>query len=141
DPACDPKTWVEDPDACSREITESQWNAQVYRLARRVPELTIPHRASGVVDMYDVSDDWLPIYDRSSLQGYYMAIGTSGHQFKNAGAAATLMAELVAACEEGLDHDTRPLQHRMPHTGRVLNVGAFSRRRAIDTKSSFTVRG
>lgn len=141
DPACDPKTWVDDPDACNREITERQWNTQVYRLARRVPELTIPHRASGVVDMYDVADDWLPIYDRSRLAGFYMAIGTSGHQFKNAGAVGTLMAELIAACEEGLDHDGRPLQHRMPHTGRILDTGAFSRLRAMEMKSSFSVRG
>ena len=28
----------------------------------------------------DVSDDWIPIYDQSSLPGYYMAIGTSGNQ-------------------------------------------------------------
>jgi glycine/D-amino acid oxidase-like deaminating enzyme len=141
DPPCDPKTWLDDPDECNREITDSQWNTQVYRLARRVPELTIPHRASGVVDMYDVADDWLPIYDRSSLAGFYMAIGTSGHQFKNAGAVGALMAELISACEQGLDHDRRPLQHRMPHSGRMLDAGAFSRLRAMDTKSSFSVRG
>jgi sarcosine oxidase subunit beta len=141
DPACDPKTWVDDPDECNREITERQWNAQVYRLARRMPNLPIPGRAAGVVDMYDVADDWIPIYDRSSLPGLYMAIGTSGHQFKNAGAVGTLMADLVAACESGLDHDRVPFQHRMPYTGRVLNVGAFSRLRAVNRNSSFSVRG
>jgi sarcosine oxidase subunit beta len=141
DPACDPKTWVGDPDECNREITERQWNAQVYRLARRMPNLPIPGRAAGVVDMYDVADDWIPIYDRSSLPGLYMAIGTSGHQFKNAGAVGTLMADLVAACESGLDHDRAPFQHRMPYTGRVLNVGAFSRLRAVNRNSSFSVRG
>jgi sarcosine oxidase subunit beta len=141
DPACDPKTWVDDPDHCNRQITESQWNAQVYRLARRLPDLPIPHRAQGVVDMYDVADDWIPIYDKSSLPGFYMAIGTSGHQFKNAGAVATLMADLVVACEGGLDHDHHPLQHRMPYTGRVLDTGAFSRLRAVNRSSSFSVRG
>jgi len=141
DPACDPKTWIENPDQCNREITEDQWTAQVYRLARRIPALNIPQRASGVVDMYDVADDWIPIYDKSSLPGYYMAIGTSGHQFKNAGAAATLMADLVTACESGLDHDRDPLQHRLPYTQRVLNTAAFSRLRAINRSSSFSVRG
>jgi sarcosine oxidase subunit beta len=91
--------------------------------------------------MYDVADDWIPIYDRSSLPGFYMAIGTSGHQFKNAGAVATLMADLIVACEGGWDHDSNPLQHRMPYTGRVLNLGAFSRLRAINRDSSFSVRG
>jgi sarcosine oxidase, subunit beta len=141
DPACDPKTWVDDPDQCNRNITETQWRAQVYRLARRLPDLAIPNRARGVVDMYDVSDDWIPIYDKSTLPGFYMAIGTSGHQFKNAGAVATLMADLITACEGGLDHDHDPLQHRMPYTGRILNLGAFSRLRAINRNSSFSVRG
>jgi sarcosine oxidase subunit beta len=141
DPACDPKTWVDDPDQCNREITDRQWTSQVYRLARRMESLAIPSRAQGVVDMYDVADDWIPIYDKSSLPGYYMAIGTSGHQFKNAGAAATLMADLIVACEGGLDHDKNPLQHRMPYTGRSLDLGAFSRLRAINRSSSFSVRG
>ena len=30
--------------------------------------------------MYDVSDDWIPIYDRTDLDGFYVAIGTSGNQ-------------------------------------------------------------
>jgi sarcosine oxidase subunit beta len=141
DPACDPRTWVEDPDRCEREITEQQWTAQVYRLARRVPSLPIPNQAQGVVDMYDVADDWIPIYDKSSLPGFYMAIGSSGHQFKNAGAVGTLMAELIEACEGGLDHDHQPLQHRMPYTGWQLNLGAFSRLRAHSRDSSFSVRG
>ena len=141
DPPCDPKTWVENPDECDREITEQQWNAQVYRLARRIPDLTIPKRAAGVVDMYDVSDDWIPIYDRSSLPGYYMAIGTSGHQFKNAGAVGRLMGDLIAACESGVDHDREPVQHRLHYTGRLLNTAAFSRLRAINRNSSFSVRG
>jgi sarcosine oxidase subunit beta len=91
--------------------------------------------------MYDVSDDWIPIYDRSSLDGYYMAIGTSGHQFKNAAAIGVLMADLITSCEDGLDHDREPLQHQLIHTGRVLNTGAFSRLRAINRNSSFSVRG
>jgi sarcosine oxidase subunit beta len=141
DPACDPKTWIENPDECDREITDQQWTAQVYRLARRIPDLAIPHRAAGVVDMYDVSGDWIPIYDRSSLPGYYMAIGTSGHQFKNAGAVGRLMGDLIIACESGVDHDREPVQHRLRYTDRVLNTRAFSRLRAINLNSSFSVRG
>lgn len=32
----------------------------------------------------EVSDDWMPIYDKSDLAGFYQAIGTSGNQFKTA---------------------------------------------------------
>jgi sarcosine oxidase subunit beta len=70
-----------------------------------------------------------------------MAIGTSGHQFKNAGAVGTLMADLIEACEQGQDHDEEPVQHRLRYTGRILNLGAFSRLRTLNRNSSFSVRG
>ena len=46
----------------------------------------------GIVDLYDVSDDWLPIYDRSAIDCFYMACGTSGNQFKNAPVVGELMS-------------------------------------------------
>ncbi len=141
DPPCDSQVWVDDPDNFNREFTESQWTAQVYRAARRIPELPIPSQASGVVDLYDVSDDWIPIYDRSELPGFYMAVGTSGHQFKNAGVVGDLMAELVDACEKGYDHDAMPLTYQCRYTGNEINLGMFSRRREINRESSFSVRG
>ena len=63
-----------------------------------------------LVDLYDVSDDWIPIYDKSALGGFYMAIGSSGNQFKNAPVAGHCMAELIDACEKGHDHDANPLK-------------------------------
>jgi sarcosine oxidase subunit beta len=117
------------------------WRTQTYRLARRVPDLPIPNQAKGVVDLYDVADDWTPIYDRSSLDGFYMAIGTSGHQFKNAGVIGTLMTELIGACEAGHDHDEEPVSFTGQYTNLKINLGAFSRRRSLNTASSFSVRG
>ena len=101
DPECDPKEWIPNPDEFNREITDSQWKAQVYRCMRRIPNLEEPSRKRGVVDLYDVSDDWLPIYDSTRIKGYYMAIGSSGNQFKNAPIAGHCMAELIEACEKG----------------------------------------
>lgn len=141
DPECDPREWVEDPDSYDRNIMEVHWKAQVYRLARRIPDLPIPNRPQGVVDLYDVTDDWIPIYDKSSLGGFYMAVGTSGNQFKNAAIAGHLMAELIEACENGHDHDADPLKIKGPYTGLTINMGAFSRNREINPDSSFTVRG
>lgn len=141
DPPCDEQVWVDDPDNFNREFTDSQWTAQVYRAARRIPELPIPSKASGVVDLYDVSDDWVPIYDRSDLPGFYLAVGTSGHQFKNAGVVGDLMAELIDACENGLDHDQQPLSYQCRYTGQSIDTGVFSRRRNINRESSFSVRG
>jgi sarcosine oxidase subunit beta len=141
DPDCDPRVWVENPDEYDRHVTEAQWEAQVYRLALRMPALPIPHERKGIVDLYDVSDDWIPIYDRSDLPGYYMAIGTSGNQFKNAAVVGLLMAELIGKVEHGHPHDEDPVKVTTPHTGLVLDAGFYSRLRTINPTSSFSVNG
>jgi sarcosine oxidase subunit beta len=139
EPACDPLEWT-DADDWNRELTE-QWTALVYRAALRIPTLPIPQQATGIAALYDVSDDWIPIYDRSSLPGFYMAVGTSGNQFKNAPLAGELMAELILACESGHDHDREPLKVRGRHTGFEIDLGFFSRLRPINRESSFSVLG
>ncbi|MDX2441434.1 MAG: FAD-dependent oxidoreductase, partial [Desulfobacterales bacterium] len=132
--------WIEDPDDFNRNLTE-QARAQALRLALRIPELKIPNQIQGVVDLYDVTDDWIPIYDKSALDGFYMAVGTSGNQFKNAPVVGVLMAELVEAVENGQDHDKTPVQFEMKYTKRSCDIGFYSRLRKINPNSSFSVIG
>ncbi len=141
DPDCDPQEWIENPDDFNRSITREQWEAQVYRCARRIPSLPIPHEMKGVVDLYDCSDDWIPLYDKSDLPGFYMAIGTSGNQFKNGPVAGHCMAELIDAVEKGHDHDSDPLKVTTRYTGVELDMGFYSRLREINENSSFSVNG
>ncbi len=141
DPGCDPKEWIDDPDNFDREVTDEQWRAQVYRMALRIPTLAIPNRPKGIADLYDVSDDWMPIYDKSDIGGYYMAVGTSGNQYKNAPMAGLMMAELITACESGHDHDRDPVHVQGRYTDVSLNVGFYSRNREVNRDSSFTVLG
>jgi len=141
DPPCDPKTWIENPDTFDASISEQAWRTQVYRLGLRMPDLPIPNTGRGVVDLYDVSDDWIPIYDKTALPGFYVAIGTSGHQFKNAAVAGALMTELIRYQETGGDHDARPLQFTGKYSGLTVNAGAFSRLRTQNSGSSYSVRG
>lgn len=140
DPPCDPQEWVDNPDDFDENFSE-QWKIMVMRMAQRLPELGIPEHAKGVVALYDVTDDWMPIYDKSDLPGFYMAVGTSGNQFKNAPVAGKLMAALVEACENGHDHDNDPLSLRLDHIGKDISLGTFSRRREINENSSFSVIG
>ena len=140
DPACDPHDWTEDDVNYNRDFTE-QWKVQAMRYGQRVPTLGIPSRMRGVVDLYDASTDWIPIYDKSSLPGYYMACGTSGNQYKNAPIAGKMMAALVAYCEGGADHDSEPLQFELPYLKRTIDVGFYSRKREINEESSFSVLG
>lgn len=141
DPACDTLDWVEDPDSFNREVTTEQWKAQVYRLAKRIPNLPIPGQPKGVVDLYDVTDDWIPVYDRSDLPGFYLAIGTSGNQYKNAPVIGRLLCEIIAACENGRDHDHDPVQVELRNIDFTLNTAIFSRNREIIAGSSFSVLG
>ena len=70
-----------------------------------------------------------------------MAIGTSGNQFKNAGAVGYLMANLVDKCEHGYNHDENPLTIKGKFTNLELNLGFYSRLRNINKKSSMSVLG
>jgi sarcosine oxidase, subunit beta len=141
EPACDPLEWVDDPDQASPHATAGGFATQITRAARRLPDLTVPNAPAGIAGVYDVADDWTPIYDRTGLDGFYVAIGTSGNQFKNAPLAGRFVATLVEAVEAGHDHDAQPLQYTCEHTGHVINLGAFSRKREINVHSSGTVVG
>ena len=140
DPECDSHHWVETDTGYDRDFTD-QWTTQAMRYGQRVPSLGIPSRMRGVVDLYDASTDWIPIYDRSALDGFYMACGTSGNQYKNAPIAGKLMAALIGYCENGGDHDMNPVQFELPYIGRSVDAGFYSRKRKINKASSFSVLG
>ena len=139
DPECDLREWV-DPDDYDRNFTE-QASTQAMRMAQRMSGLKMPRRMRGAVDLYDVSDDWLPIYDCSSIEGFYMACGSSGNQFKNAPVAGKIMAKLVEYCESGNDHDHSPMQFQLSQIDYPLNTGNMSRLRKLNPNSSFSVLG
>lgn len=141
DPPCDPQEWVEDPDDFNRTVTTDQWRAQVYRLANRIPNLPIPNEPKGVVDLYDVTDDFIPIYDKSDLKGFYLAIGTSGNQYKNGPVIGQVLAEIIDSCEKGHDHDKTPVQVKLRNIDFTLNTGILSRNREVIADSTFSVLG
>ena len=141
EPACDPLHWLEDPDDFDRHVTAEQYQRQVYRAARRLPDLTVPNTPHGLAAAYDVSDDWIPIYDRTSLGGFHVAIGTSGNQFKNAPLVGTYLRTLVEAGEAGHDHDADPVRLTLPRSGVEVDLGTFSRLRKPIPDSTFSVMG
>jgi sarcosine oxidase subunit beta len=139
EPACDTLEWT-DADGFDSALTEQSTN-QLWRAAQRFPTLGIPNSVQGFAAMYDVSSDWIPIYDRSDLEGYYMAVGTSGNQFKNAPVVGEMMAALIEYCSNGGDHDEKPLNFKLRHIGRSISMAFCSRRRAVHSTSSFSVLG
>ena len=139
DPECDIGHEV-DPDDWDNNFSE-QWTTQAMRQAQRIPSLGITSKMRGAVDLYDVTEDWAPIYDKSSIHGYFMAIGTSGNQFKNAPVAGKIMSALISHADAKKDHDVAPAQIKLEHIGHNLDLTHFSRLRNINPDSSFSVLG
>ncbi len=139
EPECDPLEWV-DPDDYNTGVTE-QARLQAMRGAQRFPSMGIPNNVQGIADLYDASDDWIPIYDCSDLPGFYMAVGTSGNQFKNAPVVGMIMNALVDHVEGGNDHDKNPMKFPLPNLDFTLDMAFCSRIREINRESSFSVVG
>ncbi len=134
DPPCDTHDEV-DPDDYNSELTE-QWTNQAWRAGLRFEELGIPNTARGAVALYDVSNDWVPIYDKTEIEGYFLAIGTSGNQFKNAPMIGDLMATIIMGVKAGHDHDNSPLTLRLETLGKTISLGHYSRLRKINETSN-----
>ncbi len=142
EPECDELEWVEPDkvDEVNMTRTVEVFESQTYRFARRFPAAQIPSTPAGVVGVYDVSSDWTPIYDKTDVPGFYVAIGTSGNQFKNAPGAGLIMAYLISQVENGADHDAKPVIYPCKKTNKEINLGTFSRKRARNLTSG-TVMG
>lgn len=141
EPDCDPLEWLADADDCDGLPTVAGFERQTLRLARRMPSVTVPNRPVGLAGVYDVTEDWIPIYDKTSLSGFFVAIGTSGNQFKNAPVVGSLMTALITSERAGNDHDMTPVRWTAPRTGNVVDLSHYSRRRSPNPDSSNSVLG
>jgi sarcosine oxidase subunit beta len=113
----------------------------LLRLSRRIPGLGVPLRPRGTVGYYDVTDDWMPIYDRTCVPGLFVMAGTSGNQLKTAPVVGQLMAELMTACADGHDHDSDPLTVPGRYVDCSFSLAPFSRRRRPAPVSARTING
>lgn len=126
------------PEIAMSDLDSRTWKEVTRRLALRLSG-AVPERMEGIAGAYDVADDWFPIYDRTLLDGCYVAVGTSGTQYKTAPTVGVLMAHLVEACEGGADHDAVPVQAPMLFGG-TADLGRYSRLRT-SRLSQFTING
>jgi glycine/D-amino acid oxidase-like deaminating enzyme len=131
EPECEPLQWIDDPDEANLNPTQTVFEAQVTRAARRLPNMGVPSRALGIAGVYDVTEDWTPVYDGTERPGYYVAIGTSGNQFKNAPVVGRIMSQVIKG-EPTLVG---------AHTGLEIDLSAFSRLRERNPDSTGTVMG
>jgi sarcosine oxidase, subunit beta len=124
----DEQTVVEDADSFHPLVTAAAWERTTLRLARRIPALGIPRSRMGVVGLYDAAEDWLPIYDRTCYDGLFVAMATSGTQFKTAPIVGELLRYVIECELAGRDHTAEPF--RSPVSARTYSTAQFSRLRA-----------
>ncbi len=133
EPACDELVWVDDPWREDHLPTVEAFETQVLRVARRMPELPIPHRPSGLAALYDVTPDWNPILDRGAIDGLFLACGTSGNSFKTAPTIGHIIKSLIDRSPLGSDAATRERRPEAtfttPRTGSRIDLGHYSRNR------------
>ncbi|MGJ6126939.1 FAD-dependent oxidoreductase [Mycolicibacterium sp. Y3] len=123
----DEQTVIDDPDDFDQLVTLSAWERTTLRLARRIPDLGIPRVRAGIVGLYDAAEDWLPIYDRTCYDGLFVAMATSGTQFKTAPLIGEMLRFIVESELNGRDHTAEPF--RCPIGGRAYSTAQFSRLR------------
>ena len=69
-------------------------------IIKRFPVMGEGLAQGGWAGLYDVTPDWQPVIDKiTEVEGFYCAVGFSGHGFKLGPAVGTIIAELVTTGE------------------------------------------
>ncbi len=84
-----------DPELLGGGVSFEEAALALERTSRSFPPLAEGEYQRGYAGAFDITPDWMPILDESSLRGFYIAVGFSGHGFKLAPAVGDLMAELI----------------------------------------------
>jgi glycine/D-amino acid oxidase-like deaminating enzyme len=86
-----------DPDHYQEGVSFDETADALQRIAHRFPVLERGAVAKGYAGCFDVTPDWHPILDQAGPDGFYLAVGFSGHGFKLSPAVGEMMAELITA--------------------------------------------
>lgn len=84
-----------DPDRYNEGVSFEETANAMERAAHRFPVMEQGSVAKGYAGCFDVTPDWHPILDHSPVQGFYIAVGFSGHGFKLSPAVGDIVAKLV----------------------------------------------
>jgi glycine/D-amino acid oxidase-like deaminating enzyme len=84
-----------DPELLGADVGLEEAAEVLERTGRAVPRLADARYRRGWTGAFDITPDWMPILDESSLGGFWIAAGMSGHGFKLAPAMGETMAALI----------------------------------------------
>jgi sarcosine oxidase, subunit beta len=88
-----------EPEALGSEVGLDEAEDVLARTSRAMPRLADARYRRGYAGAFDITPDWMPILDRSPLDGFWTAAGMSGHGFKLAPAVGETMAALITGAE------------------------------------------
>jgi glycine/D-amino acid oxidase-like deaminating enzyme len=114
-----------DPEALGSDVGFDEVARIMERASRCMPALTEARYQRGYAGAFDITPDWMPVLDQTSVRGLYVAAGMSGHGFKLSPAVGRMMADLIVGGRSDLA-DLRAFRldrfADRPHD----DVGAFS---------------
>jgi glycine/D-amino acid oxidase-like deaminating enzyme len=84
-----------DPEHLGGDVSLDEALPVLERTSRAVPTLADAAYRRGWAGAFDITPDWMPILDRTPVEGFYVAAGMSGHGFKLAPAVGEMVAALV----------------------------------------------
>jgi glycine/D-amino acid oxidase-like deaminating enzyme len=84
-----------DPDHFKEGVSLDESTDALSRVSHRFPVLEQGRIARGYAGCFDVTPDWHPVLDRVGPEGFYVAVGFSGHGFKLSPAVGHMMAALI----------------------------------------------
>ena len=88
-----------DPERLGGEVGLDEAAEVLERTGRALPGLREARYRRGWAGAFDITPDWMPILDRSPVEGFWIAAGMSGHGFKLAPAVGETMAALIVGAE------------------------------------------
>ena len=84
-----------DPEHLGMEAAWEEAEPVLARTTRALPALAEARYRRGYAGAFDITPDWMPILDRSPVDGFWIAAGMSGHGFKLSPAVGETMAALI----------------------------------------------
>jgi glycine/D-amino acid oxidase-like deaminating enzyme len=92
-----------DPEALGADVSLDEATDVLERTGRAMPRLAEAQYRGGWTGAFDITPDWMPILDRTPVEGFYVAAGMSGHGFKLAPAVGEMMAALITGRAPAVD--------------------------------------
>jgi sarcosine oxidase subunit beta len=93
-----------DPDTYNARADEHVIARMLAKLAERAPRLVNLERVRDYAGVYSITRDWYPIVGpQPGIQGYYAAVGGSGHSFKIGPPIGEALADVIAGREPAID--------------------------------------